>query len=186
MKYFFETWNNEDFISVTGFDDESDEDLYRLVELILKIIDSSTIYFEWCRTNFFYTVKQNEQNSKLLFECFEYNVDLRRISTDTKKVKSKLYVGYKTSMSLAKKAIFYAWRAYEDVSFFSLKDFNYEKILEKYDNKMIGYGGFDLIKIVNADVAISKNDTGDTLMIHARNLDVIENKLIDFGIIKSI
>ena len=185
MKYTIRNYNKKyDHIEVDGFDDLNDEDLWLLVSVMQGIIDSERIYFEWSRLNFFADNKEQEQNAQLAFKCFQEGGSIQRICTDSLKFKSSLYVGYQDLKGNAKQAMFYAWRAFEDAAFFSSNNMCFENVVCKYKNRTIGYGGKDMLDIIQADVVIFRNDTGDTMLIYARDLSLIEKKLLNFNIMK--
>ena len=185
MKYTIRNYNEKyNHIEVDGFDDSNDEDLWILVGVMQGIIDSECIYFEWSRLNYFADKKEREQNAQLVFKCFQEGESIQRISSDSLNFKSSLYVGYQHRRENARQAMFYAWRAFEDVAVFSSNFMDFKNIVCKYKDRTIGYGGEDILDIIQAEVVILRNDTGDTMLIYARNLSLIEKRLANLKIMK--
>lgn len=60
----------------------------------------------------------------------------------------------------------------------------FKNIVCKYKDRTIGYGGEDILDIIQAEVVILRNDTGDTMLIYARNLSLIEKRLANLKIMK--
>lgn len=174
-----------DHIQIQGFDDTKDAELWNLVNIIEKIIDSECIYFEWSRDNFFADKKEREQDARLAFNCFQNDAVIQRIESDTFRFRSSLYVGYQNNREKAKEAMFYSWRAFEDVGYYSSGTNTYANIIAKYKNKTIVFSGEALLDYVGADIAMMKNDTGDTLLIFAKDLSMIEQRLLELHIAKA-